>query len=348
MKNFKLLVICALTLIIGILAGCASMTLVDLDWDAVQGPAQVRQGQNINPRDVVIYGIYKDGSRKLVGVSASDITFNKSTPGVQTVTVRVGFFNQQAAQFTTEVMALRSLTVASPPRVALFKQGTEADPTWPGLEIRGEWDQMGSDKIDIAACQVTGYMKDQAGKQTIRITYEGLTTTFEVDVRSMASLQITNQAIKTEYLLGEPLDISGLRVVGTWGDGIPDEEFSITAADITGYNPIIAGQQTISITKNGRAATYAVQVLALTGLSIVEYPTKLDYKVGEELDLTGIVINGNYTGGSTNVSKQALVPIERISWRGFNSSLVGRQTVTLYVEGAVANATTTILVTVTQ
>jgi len=344
MKNFKLLIICALTLVIGIMTGCA--TLEYLDTDSVSHPKQWRQGQDLTSRDVSVYGVYSDQTRKLASITS--ITFDKHSPGMQTVRVRTGWFSQQEVTFQMEVMALRSLTVSSPPRVTLFKQGTEADPSWPGLEIRGEWDQLGGAAINLRDCEITGYRKDMAGIQTIRVAYEGQVATFDVDVRSMASLQITNQATKTEYFLGEPLDISGLRVVGTWGDGIPDEEFGITAADITGYNPITAGQQTITITKNGRTATYRVQVLALTGLSIVEYPTKLDYKVGEELDLTGIVINGNYTGGSTNVSRQALVPIERISWRGFNSSLVGRQTVTLYVEGAVANATTTILVTVTS
>jgi len=332
MKNFKLLVICALTLVIGILAGCASMTLVDLDWDAVQGPKQVRQGQNISPRDVIIYGFYKDGSRKLVSVSASDITFNSHTPGVQTVSVRVGVFNRQAATFQTEVMALRTLTVASPPRTAIFKQGQDADPKWPGLEIRGEWDQMGSDAIDISYFEVTGYDKNQPGRQTITASYEGLSANFQVDVRSM-TITIAQQPTKLEYLQGESLSLAGLRVNGNW-EGIPSEELQIAASDVTGYNPDTIGNQNLTITKDGATVRFTVNVLGLTSISINVFPTKRDYFFGEEIDLSGIEVIGNYTGSSTTQSRQAAIPIDRLIPSNYNPNLISQQTVRIQVRGA--------------
>jgi len=345
MKNFKLLIICALTLIIGILAGCASMTLVDLDWDNVSGPAQVRQGQNINPRDVIIYGFYKDGSRKLVGVNASDITFNKSTPGVQTVNVRVGFFNQQAAQFTTEVMALERLTVASPPRNVIFKQGQDPDRSWPGLEIRGEWNQMGSEKIDISYFEITGYDKNQPGRQTITATYEGLAANFQVEVKAM-TLRIVQPPTKAEYLQGETLDLTGLRVNGVW-EGLPEEELRIVASDVTGYNPNTIGNQNLTITKDGATVRFTVNTLGLTSISISVFPTKRDYVFGEEIDLTGIEVIGNYTGSSTTQSRSAAIPRDRLVVSNYNPNLISQQTVRIQVSGAANGVFATFPVTVT-
>jgi len=326
------------------MAGCASMTLVSMDESSVSGPPRVRQGQDINPRDITIYGIYKDGSRKVVSVNSSNITFNKHTPGPQTVRVRV---SRQEVSFQTEVMALRSLTIASPPRTVLFKEGVEADPSWPGLEVRGTWDQMGSDRIDLSYCEISGYMKDQPGRQTIRVAYEGLTATFEVDVRSMSSIQIIQAPTKIEYLQGEQLDTTGLRVVGVWGDGIPNEELTITARDITGYNPTLAGVQRVVITKNGRTATFDVEVLALTSITITAAPTKIRYVFGEELDLAGIEVAGNYTGGRTTVSRIVPIPFEKISYTNYNPNLIQRQMVTIRVEGTAANVTATFIVEVT-
>jgi hypothetical protein len=320
--------------VIAILVGCASTQLVSMETDTVDGPRQVRQGEDINPRSITVWGIYKDGSRKVVSIGSNAITFNRHTPGPQTVKVRV---NNQEVSFQTEVMALRSLTVASPPRTALFKQGQEPEPSWPGLEVRGEWDQMGSDRIALTSCEITGYMKDQPGKQTIRISYEGLTTTFDVDVRSMTSIQIAQSPAKIDYAQGDPLDLTGLRVMGVW-EGFPAEEQSVTLNDVSGYNANNVGIQHITVTKNGRSASFDIEVMALTSIVVDKPPTKTNYKAGEPLDLTGIMVYGNYTGANPNKKKTELIPVDRLSVSGYEPNRVGnQQRVTVTVRGQNAN-----------
>ena len=338
MKNLKFLTIGSIVLIVVmVLAGCASMQLSHLETDTVDGPRQVRQGQDIDPRLITVWGIYRDGSRRVVNVTSSDITFNKHTPGIQTVKVRVGFFTSQEVSFETEVMALRSLTVASEPRVTLFKQGQDPDPAWPGLEIRGEWDSMGSHVVSLSDCEITGYMRDQAGRQTIRIVYEGLSTTFNIDVRSMTSLQIAQTPSKLNYIQGEPLDLDGLRVMGVW-EGFPTEELEITMSDITGFNPNNVGSQRISVTKNERSADFSIEVLALTSIVLEKPPTKTDYKVGEPLDLTGILVYGNYTGSDPTQRRTELIPEDQLEVQGYEPNRIGRQQrVTITVRNQVAN-----------
>jgi hypothetical protein len=337
MKNLKFLAVIGLVLIIGaVLAGCKSMQLNYLETDTVQGPKQVRQGQDIDPKSITVWGIYKDGSRKVVPVGRSEINFNRSTPGPQTVKIRVGILTSQEVSFQTEVMALRSLTVASQPKTTIFKAGSEPEKNWPGLEVRGEWDQMGSDKIDLALCEITGYMKDQAGKQTITVVFEGLQTTFDVDVRSMSGMDITQNPTKLDYLQGEPLNLAGLKVVGSWGDGIPSEELRITAADVTGFNPNNAGVQRLTITKNEKiiASAFNVEVLALSSIVLDKPPTKDTYKVGEALDLTGIEVTGNYTGSDPGKRRSVLIAVDQLDTSGFDSMRIGRQQrVTVMVKG---------------
>jgi hypothetical protein len=305
-----------------------------MESETVDGPRQVRQGQDIEPRSITVWGSYQDGSRRVVNVTSSHITFNSHTPGPQTVKVRV---SGQEVSFRTEVMALRSLTIASPPKTTLFKQGWEPDPRWPGLEIRGEWDQMGSDRINPAHCEITGYMRNQAGRQTIRVSYEGMTATFNVDVRSMTSLQIAQPPTKLDYVQDDPLDTAGLRVMGVW-EGFPAERLEITKNDITGFNAGNIGVQHVTVTKYGRSATFDVEVMGLTSIVLDKPPTKTDYKVGESLDLKGIVVNGNYTGSSPNKKITKLIPVGQMSVSGYDRNRAGKQQrVTITVKGQVAN-----------
>jgi hypothetical protein len=334
MKNRYLLAIAAL--LIGIvLAGCKSMQLSHLD--TVEGPRQVRQGQDIDPKSITLWAFYKDGSRKVESVSSGQISFNKHSPGIQTVNVRVGIITTLVASFQTEVMALRSLNVASQPRTALFKMGDTPDPAWPGLEIRGEWDQMGSDRINLASCEITGYMKDQSGRQTIKVSYEGLTTTFDVDVRSMTSIQIAQTPAKLDYFQGDSLDLTGLRVMGVW-EGFPAEELEITNNDITGFNTDNVGIQHVTVTKNARSANFDVEVMALTSILLIKPPTKTDYRVGQLLGLTGIVVQGNYTGANPNKKKEDIIPEDQLVVTGYDPNRIGRQqSVTITVRGISAN-----------
>ena len=338
MKNLKVLMIITVVLLIGaVFTGCAGMQIAYLEEDTVVGPSQVRQGQNISPREVTVWAIYKNGERRVVSVSQSDITFNNHTPGPQQVRVRVGIFNNFVVYFTTEVMALRSLTVASPPRTVIFKQGEVPDPTWPGLELRGEWDGMGSHRIDLADCEVSGFNPNQTGRQTIRISYEGLTETFDIDVRGMVSIQIAQNPIKTDYIQGEPLDLTGLRVMGVW-EGFPTEELTVTESNIAGFNPNNAGIQRVSITINERTAYFEAEVLALTSIVLEKPPTKTDYLLGEPLDLTGIEVTGNYTGADPTKRRSELIPIEQLEYSGYDPMRVGRQQrVTIIVGSQVAN-----------
>jgi hypothetical protein len=334
MKNFKFLVIIAAALVTAILAGCASTKLVSMETDTVDGPRQVRQGEDINPRLITVWGIYKDGSRKVISISSSAITFNKHTPGPQTVKVRV---SGQEVSFQTEVMALRSLTIASPPRTVLFKQGQEPDPSWPGLEVRGEWDQMGSDRIALSSCEITGYMKDQPGRQTIRVSYEGMTATFDVDVRSMTSIQIAQPPTKLDYAQGAALDLTGLRVMGVW-EGFPAEVLEVTLNDISGFNANNVGIQHVTVTKNGRGVSFDVEVMALTSIVLEKPPTKTVYKAGEPLDLTGIMVYGNYTGADPNKRRTELIPEDQLTVSGYEPNRIGRQQrVTITVRGQIAN-----------
>jgi hypothetical protein len=256
MKRFKLLAITGAALVIlAVLAGCASMTVVGIDNESVTGPKQVRQYRDIDPKDITVYAFYKDGSRKLLPLNKGDITFDNSKAGTQAVTIRR---SGQTASFQTEVMPLSRITIASQPQT--LKLGI-ADSKWPGLEIQAAWDQMGSEKINITECQITGIDINKAGAQTATVIWKEKQATFNVQVVAMASMRITSNPTKLTYPQGDPLSLAGIKAIGVW-PGLPEEEISIAVADISGYNAEKRGKQTLTITKNGKTATFTVEVVA--------------------------------------------------------------------------------------
>jgi hypothetical protein len=196
---------------------------------------------------------------------------------------------------------------------------------------------MGSDKISLSSCEITGYMKDQPGKQTIRVSFAGLATTFNVDVRGMTAIQIAQAPTKLDYVQGDTLALAGLKVVGVW-EGFPSEQLSVTSEDITGFNGNNAGIQHLTVTKNGRSASFDVEVMALTSIVVDKPPTKTDYKAGEPLDLTGLMVYGNYTGANPNKKKTELIPVNQLTVSGYEPYRVGRQQrVTVTLRGQNAN-----------
>ena len=66
-------------------------------------------------------------------------------------------------------------------------------------------------------------------------------------------------------------------------------------------------------------------------IKIEQLPAKLDYLVGEELDLSGLIVQIIYTDGDTEIAD-----IDSDSVTGFDSSSAGQKTVTITVEGKTA------------
>jgi hypothetical protein len=178
MKNLKVLAIFALVAVMGLaLAGCASLTLVSLEQDTIVGPARVGQGQDIDPKAITVWGNYEDGSRRVVSVSASNITFNKNATGTQTVVVKV---SNQAASFKTEVVPLASLTLVSPPAKLEYYKGEALDLS--GLKVNGNWNGLPAAELKVSTGDITGFNSNNLGSQRLTLTLNGKSVTFNVTV----------------------------------------------------------------------------------------------------------------------------------------------------------------------
>nr|WP_246354376.1 bacterial Ig-like domain-containing protein [Paenibacillus phytohabitans] len=100
---------------------------------------------------------------------------------------------------------------------------------------------------------------------------------------------------KTSYLVGEPLDLTGLAVKAVFSD---NSEAVLSSADyiVTGFDSTKAGENTIKINYNGASATIPLQIIPLTvtSLSVKYEPAKTVYYPGDTFDPEGLVVVADY------------------------------------------------------
>ena len=188
---------------------------------------------------------------------------------------------------------------------------------------------------DITADMVSGFDAEAVdGQKTLTITYTenevSKTAEYTVTV-SETELSVTGisaSGYKTEYYVGDAFDASVGKITVTYNDGATTDEIGLAAAEIMGFDSSKAvDEQTITVKYGEKETTFTVKIIAATVSSAaLTEPTKLNYKTGESLDLTGGKLTVVYSSG-----KIENIPLtdSRVKVTGFSSSTTGKQTITV-------------------
>ena len=221
-----------------------------------------------------------------------------------------------------------SIQIKTNPTKTTYNYGEELDLT--GISASKVYRSGTEEPFEVTLDMVSGYDKNTLGTQTVTVTYNGLTATFEVSVVDyVSSIEVASNPTKTTYKYGEELDIAGLVVNQVYASGAKSQ-IEITSEMVSGYNKNTLGTQTVTVTYNGLTATFEVNVVDyITGISLKTAPTKVEYEINEQLDVTGGVITVNKASGATedvNITKEMVT--------GFNSSAASEGlTLTVTYEG---------------
>lgn len=116
--------------------------------------------------------------------------------------------------------------------------------------------------------QLEPNLPDLSGEVTLMVRITETTThkagpssTFNFTVPILESIKITSPAFKTKYQVGEPLDISGLKIAGKYSDGTESPE-SFTHFNITGFNNLLVTPiQTLTILFGGKQTSYNISII---------------------------------------------------------------------------------------
>lgn len=132
-----------------------------------------------------------------------------------------------------------------------------------GGQITVSYSNADPETIDITSAMVSGYNPQTSGSQTITVTYGGKTTSYEVTVTAVAVSSIAVTApTKTDYKVGESLDLTGGSLVATYNNG-KEETLPLTAAgvSVTGFNSAAPAQnQEITVSYGGQNGTFNVNI----------------------------------------------------------------------------------------
>ncbi len=298
-----------------------------LDQIAIgQAPAKTTYdiGDSLDTAGLVVTLIYNDGSTSdlLSGFQVSEL--DASSVGTKTITVS---YMNKTTTFDVSVIATPSdIAINTFPTKQNYWVGDTLDTA--GLSLTVTYTD-GSTDVVTSGFDVSGYTAATPGTKKITVTYQGLTTTFDVVVNEITAtgISIATPPQKTTYWVGDTLDTTGLTVKVDYSNGSSDyieTGFTLSSSDLNA-----AGTQAVTVTYQGFTDTFYVVVneVTVTGFSIATTPDKLDYWIGEKLDTTGLTLNVNYSNGSSDSVDTGF----EVS--GFESETEGTKTVTVTYHG---------------
>lgn len=273
-------------------------------------------GEELNLDGMVAKLNYSD---KSVGTTAYTVSgYDKTKVGKQTVTVSYGDYS---ANFDVTVNGISSIEV-TPPTKTTYLEGQDLNTD--GMVVTAVTSD--NQRITVpAGYSVRGFNKTKLGKQTITVTYQGLSTEFEVNVNSVKSIELTKPT-KLEYKYGESLDTSGMSVKAIYDDN--QSEVIKSDYSVTGYDKTKSGTQTITVTYRNQTATFDVTVAepVITKFEITTPPTTTEYYIGQDLKTDGMVVTVTFEDESTKTTTAYTLS-------GYDKNTVGAQTVTVSYKG---------------
>ena len=113
------------------------------------------------------------------------------------------------------------------------------------------------------ACSPTSF--NENGMQWITVSYGGKSTSFNVNVapKTLTSISVAQNPIKTSYTVGESLDTSGLVLTLTYNNGNTETVSSGFTCSPTSFS--VAGNQEAQVNYEGKTTSFTVTVSAPQG-----------------------------------------------------------------------------------
>ncbi len=256
-----------------------------------------------------------------VNVSA----FNPNQIGTQVINVTYEGFTKNFGVIVED--SIQSIEIKTKPKVS-YKYGEELDVTGGEINVIRS---SGVTTVAITKSMVSGYNPEILGNQELTVTYEGKQAKYTVNVQDYIKDIVIVKPNKLIYKLNETKDLTGGQVQAIMASGTATSPVAMTDSQVvvTGYNTTSVGVKTITVQYKEFIKTFDITVEDnLSGMIIKTLPTKLDYKYGESLDLTGGTIEVTKESGAKEIINMTSSMVS-----GYNSKTIGNQILTVTYEG---------------
>ena len=156
------------------------------------------------------------------------------------------------------------VTVVAWPNKMEYYVGEELDLT--GCEVLVEYASGEMEFITPTADMLSGYNMNTLGSQTVTVTVNGVSDSFEITVverPAVTSLELVSGPDRTTFTIATSFDFTGAVVKATYADG-STEIVPVTMDMTSGGNIRKLGTQTITVTYREQTTTFTVTVVTKT------------------------------------------------------------------------------------
>ena len=262
--------------------------------------------------------------------------FDSTTPGTKNLTVK---YVKDGKTYTkifqvAVINTINHIEVIAPTKTN-YKYGENLNLAGGTVKIHMEDGTIKT--VPLTDKMVTGYDKTKPGQQMLKVTYtsednkkyEGYfkVTVGEDYIKDTKFVAPT----KKEYRIGDAIDLAGGSITEVYASGKLGNKYELTNSMISGFDSTTPGTKQITVTFNNKKYNYSITVKDKTlGISIKTLPNKLEYKKGENLDLTGATLNVVKESGTTTIK----ITANMVS--GYDKNKTGMQVITVTYEGFTA------------
>ena len=234
-----------------------AVNLVSVSVKTMPNKTSYFTGESFDQTGLTLTATYNNGNTETISSGIECTGFSSATAGQKTVTASYG---GKSTTFTVEVKAIvpTGITVKAAPNKTEYFVGDSYDGT--GLVVNVTYNN-GTNKDITTGFTTSGFSSATAGKNTVTVSYEGFTATFDVTIKAveLTGIEIAKQPNKTTFNTGDELDTTGLVLTLKYNNGTTG--ITDTGYTVSGYNTDTAGEQTITVTYQGFTATYKVTLI---------------------------------------------------------------------------------------
>ena len=279
------------------------LALERLDITSTKTKYVLGQNFDLESLDITVY--YNDDSSKKLNYNDVTITgFDSSSLGEKTITVTYKEGDKTvSAIFKIEIIEKEVKDIVlTPPTKTKYIEGQALDLT--GGKVKVFYNNETSKEIDLTNEMVSGYDASVVGKQTITVTYQGKTATFDVNVieKVITKIEMNSLPDKVNYLVDQKFEIDGAAIKVYYNDG--SEEIVNVDSDMFNMPDMSKiGNKTITVNYRGMTTNFEILIKdkTLVNISVSTLPDKTEYIEGEDLDVSGGKLLLNYDNGSSEI-----------------------------------------------
>lgn len=161
-----------------------------------------------------------------------------------------------------------------------------------GLVICAVYD--GGKRVPLEDYSLSVLGSSSPGVKIVRVTAGGLQTAFTLTVLpdTLTGIELTSLPTKRSYVVGESLDLSGLRVNALYASGTSS---SITAYAVDGFDGSRTGTQSVTVFYRGFSETFTVTVGTASGATVNTGSSALNLRSAPS---TSAEILGTFSSGT--------------------------------------------------